>query len=85
MQDRTRDLILRLLGPTALEAPLDSAEAAPDTPRLQLDAPGSDPGGVRLRLRDPDDPNAGTLQGPGDAPRLRLAEPGSGGLRLSSP
>jgi hypothetical protein len=93
LRERTAELIKRLLGPTALEAPMDGtsgsdaadAPAMPETPRLQLGAPQDGP---RLRL-SPDGPGGGpqpgALQGARDAPRLRLAEPGSSGLKLSAP
>ena len=92
LRERTAELIKRLLGPTALEAPTDvpdadpaAGAASPDAPRLQL---GASPDAPKLRLL-PDGPGAspqsGALRGAPDAPRLRLAEPGSSGLKLSEP
>lgn len=92
LQSRMRELIGRLLGPTALELAADS-QAAPDggaapssARQLQLDAPGAQ-SGTRLRLldrNDPRDPGAGTLKAPDGTPTLRLKEPGTG-LTLPAP
>jgi hypothetical protein len=90
-----RELIGRLLGPTALEPAADSADTAstPDagaaragSQTLQLDAPGAQQG-TRLRLLDRasgGDPRSGPLKAPDGAPTLRLKEPGTG-LTLPAP
>ncbi|HMI93087.1 MAG TPA: tetratricopeptide repeat protein [Polyangiales bacterium] len=77
LQERTRELLKRLLGPSALDqdpAPsADSAEpalpgvASPSDP-LKLDAPGAG---------RPTAPGPGTLQGSPAEPKLRLTEPGA--------
>jgi tetratricopeptide (TPR) repeat protein len=89
LQARTRELITRLLGPTALENPEpsadDSAGAAPPAPgapdHLSLDS--SPASGPRLHLND-DAPRSGTLQGAPGEPKLRLTEPGAR-LKLDQP
>jgi tetratricopeptide (TPR) repeat protein len=100
LQSRMRELIGRLLGPTALEPAADAADtddvpggSAPDagaaragSQTLQLDAPGAQQG-TRLRLLDREsggDPRAGPLKAQDGAPTLRLKEPGTG-LTLPAP
>ena len=96
LRDRTAELIKRLLGPTALEAPTDApdAGAAPAPPgHLSLGAgPGGTPDIPKLRLLPEGrtgglqgSPQSGALQGASGAPRLRLADPGSSGLKLNAP
>jgi tetratricopeptide (TPR) repeat protein len=92
LRERTAELIKRLLGPTALEAPMDvpdvSADLEPEsqaTPRLRLGTATDTPGLRLLPDGEGDSPRPGTLRGPSKAPRLRLAEPGSSGLKLSAP
>lgn len=90
LRERTAELIKRLLGPTALEAPIDgpdsgAAPALPEPKRLSL---GAAPDGPKLRLlpeAPAGSPQSGALQGAPDTPRLRLAEPGSPGLKLNAP
>jgi tetratricopeptide (TPR) repeat protein len=98
LQSRMRELIGRLLGPTALEPATDTEDTdtqpAPDAdaPRagsqtLKLDeAPGAQQG-TRLRLLDREsggDPGTGPLKAQDGAPTLRLKEPGTG-LTLPAP
>ena len=87
LQARTRELITRLLGPTALESPEpgpgDGAAPAPAAPdHLALD-PQAAPSGPRLHLGD-DTPRTGTLQGAPGEPKLHLTEPGAR-LKLDQP
>ena len=92
LQSRMRELIGRLLGPTALEVDGDAestdADRAGDDARqrLELDAPGSAAGSPRLRLdgADPAAPGGGALKAQDGAPTLRLKEPGTG-LTLPQP
>ena len=79
LQDRTRDLLRRLLGPSALEQDpqpsADSEPAVPDsTDALKLAPPGAAPAA----------PGAGTLQGAPAEPKLRLTDPGAR-LKLDQP
>jgi tetratricopeptide (TPR) repeat protein len=96
---RTRELLERLLGPTALEPPADdaaqtapSAAAQPPSGQAALPEPGKldlsqgqDPDHSRLHLLDQPGaaPSDGTLKGGGGPPRLRLNEPGRG-LKLGA-
>jgi tetratricopeptide (TPR) repeat protein len=86
---RTRALIERLLGPTALESsaepsaadepspPQPGQGALPEPGRLDLSqAPASDHSRMRLLEGSPSAPSDGTLKHAGDEPRLRLSEPG---------
>ncbi len=92
LQSRMRELIGRLLGPTALEVDSESEGAEANRggddaqQRLELDAPGAATGSPRLRLgdTDPSAPGAGALKAPDGAPTLRLKEPGTG-LTLPPP
>jgi tetratricopeptide (TPR) repeat protein len=90
LASRTRTLIERLLGPTALEAgaepsaasepsPTQAAPAAlPEPGRLDLSqAPASsDRSRMRLLEGSSSAPSDGTLKHAGDPPKLRLSEPG---------
>jgi tetratricopeptide (TPR) repeat protein len=91
LQPRMRELIGRLLGPTALQVDAEPEEAPsaggvaaapepgalPEPQHLEL-GDGNGSSGSRLRLLDDSAPSTGSLKGSDGAPKLRLKEPGTG-------
>lgn len=96
LQPRMRELVGRLLGPTALTVDdsqdtaaanvgAGAAAALPEPGRLELGSNSPDArSGSRLRLLGEPAPSTGALKGPGADPKLRLKEPGTG-LSLPAP
>lgn len=90
---RTRELIERLLGPTALEAapeagtsnaPAAGQGGLPEPGRLDLSqAQGADRSRLRLLDQPASAPSDGTLKPGGGPPKLRLNQPGTG-LKLGA-